>query len=190
MESLEALNRQLFLYLNANESTASWMLSLGKILAKDTLYLMPVLLAALWFYGGDARRRLALKAIVVTIISLGIGGLISLVYAHQRPFVLGIGHTYMLHKPDASFPSHHATIFAAIGFCLLAAETRIAGIVVLFLGLLAGWARIYLGVHFPLDIVGGFVLAYIVYLGVSYVWESARVKNILGVVCHVKNSKP
>jgi len=177
MESLEALNRSLFLAINADPATSAWMLGFAKFLAKDTLYLLPLLLVGFWIRGGDAGRRLALKSVVATAVSLGIGTLIGLIYVHQRPFVLNIGNTYMLHKPDASFPSHHATIFAAIGFCLLAAETRLWGWLVLALGVAAGWARVYLGVHFPFDILGGFVVAYAGYFGVSIFWDKCW-KNI------------
>jgi undecaprenyl-diphosphatase len=171
MESLEALNQKLFLAINADPATSAWLLGLGKFLAKDTLYLLPLLLVYLWFKGGDARRSLALKSVVVTIVSLGIGTLISLIYVHPRPFVLNLGHTYLQHSANASFPSHHATIFAAIGFCLLAAETRLIGWGVLAFGVAAGWARVYMGVHFPLDILGGFVVAYAGYFGVSIFWD-------------------
>jgi undecaprenyl-diphosphatase len=168
MDSLEALNRSLFLAINADPATAAWLLGLGKFLAKDTFYLLPALLIALWFKG---QRPLAIKSVVVTIVSLALGVIAGLIWVHQRPFVLGIGHTYIDHKPTTSFPSHHATIFAAIGFTLLAAETRLLGLIVLVFGVLAGWARVYMGLHFPFDIIGGFVMAAAGYLVVSAFWE-------------------
>ncbi|MGO4330432.1 phosphatase PAP2 family protein, partial [Cupriavidus sp. M-11] len=79
-----------------------------------------------------------------------------------RPFMAGIGHTYLAHAADASFPSDHVTLLATLGFVLVRA--RSAGLRVSGAGLLAaaaatGWARVYLGVHFPLDIAGAFALA-------------------------------
>lgn len=169
--TIEALNRQIFLFINANDSTSVWLLDLARVLAKDTLFLLPLLLAGLWLWGGDARRRLAVKAIVVTAVSLAAGCILGLLWFHPRPFMLPLGHTYIPHKADASFPSHHTTIFFSIGFCLLAAETRLFGWAVLAVGAAMAWARIFTGLHFPLDIVGAVVLAYAVYRGMTPVWN-------------------
>lgn len=172
MESLEALNRQIFLFINADDSTSAWLLTLAKFLAKDTLLLLPLLLAGLWLWGGDARRQLAVKAVVVTAVSLAMGCILGLLWFHPRPFMVPvIGHTYIQHVSDASFPSDHTTIFFAIGFCLLAAETRLFGLGVLAVGAAMAWARIFTGLHFPLDIIGAVVLAYAVYRGLSPVWN-------------------
>ncbi len=171
MDSLEALNRKIFLLINADDNTAAWLLCLGKFLAKDTLYLLVLLLACLWLWGGDARRRLTLKAIVTAAAALVLGTLAGMIWVHQRPFALGIGHTYIPHIPNASFPSHHTAIFAAVGFTLLAAETRTYGWAVLGVGIAMAWARIFMGVHFPLDMVGAVVMAAAAYFGVSKVWN-------------------
>lgn len=72
-----------------------------------------------------------------------------------RPHEAGIGHSYLAHAADSSFPSDHATVlFAAAwayGFC----GRRAAAWLFAAIGLTASWARIYLGVHYPLDILGG-----------------------------------
>jgi len=38
-------------------------------------------------------------------------------------------------------------------------ETRIAGIVLMILGFIGGFARVFCGVHFPMDIFGSFIVA-------------------------------
>lgn len=181
MENLEALNRKFFLAINADQATS--LMGLAKFLAKDTLYLLPLLLIALWIWGGGARRQLVIKALATTIVSLGLGVIAGLIYVHQRPFVMGLGHTYIQHKPNASFPSHHATIFAAIAFTLLAATgTRLLGLIVLVFGVLAGWARIYTGLHFPFDIIGGFIMAAVGYAIVAAFWNKYW-KDIHDKIC-------
>lgn len=73
---------------------------------------------------------------------------------------MGTGHTYLAHAADSSFPSDHLTLIWSVAFLLVANQcTRIAGIVAMMLGLFVAWARIFLGVHFPLDMVGSAVVA-------------------------------
>jgi len=172
-DSLETFNRNLFLSINADPATAAWLLEIARVLAKDTLYLLPLLLIALWFKG---YRSLAVKSVLVMLVSLAIGTIAGMIWIHQRPFVLGIGHQYLDHKPTTSFPSHHATIFAAIAFTLLTSPLRLLGMIVLAFGILASWARIYLGIHFPLDILGGFAIAALGYFIVSLFWNKIHVK--------------
>jgi len=65
----------------------------------------------------------------------------------------------MAHVPDPSFPSDHATVFFALGVTLLRSPWRPLGVLVLLFGVAVGWARVYLGVHFPFDIVGSLAVA-------------------------------
>ena len=80
------------------------------------------------------------------------------IFDSPRPFI-----TYTEIKPlfdygeYDSFPSGHATFFAALGVALFMYHKRI-GIFYLFGALIIGLSRIIAGVHFPFDIVAGFIL--------------------------------
>lgn len=177
MDRIETFNQQLFLYLNAAPTTPGYALDAARLVANGLIFLIPALLAAMWFWGGEQRRSAALKALVVIIASLAVNLLIGLVWYHARPLALGLGHTYFSHAPDASFPSDHATVFAAAGFALLKGETRLSGRILLAMGAVVGWARIFLGVHFPLDILGAFIVSYLVCYGVAPGWNRVG-KNV------------
>jgi undecaprenyl-diphosphatase len=68
MDRIEALNRALFLQINAPEGASSWIVHLAVALADDLVYLIPVLLLALWLWGDDARRRLAIEACLAALL--------------------------------------------------------------------------------------------------------------------------
>lgn len=62
---------------------------------------------------------------------------------------------------EYSFPSTHATIFSTLAFSIFFLHKKI-GYVFIFFALLIGLARIVAGVHFPIDILGGFILSGVV----------------------------
>jgi len=62
-----------------------------------------------------------------------------------------------------AFPSGHTMVASAIAFALFIVNKK-AGYIFMFFAILIGLARITAGVHFPIDILGGFVFGG----GVSY----------------------
>jgi undecaprenyl-diphosphatase len=172
MTALETLNQAIFLHLNAELATAAWKLNIAAVMADFLIYLIPLILAAQWCWGNERQRELALKACVIAFVALGINQLLSIVWPHPRPVVIGLGHTFIPHANDSSFPSDHATVFAAIGLTLVFADIRSkAGWAILFLGACVAWARVFLGVHFPLDMAGAVVVAGAVWLGIHPIWR-------------------
>jgi undecaprenyl-diphosphatase len=171
MEQIEALNRVLFLKINAGPETAPWTIQ-GAILVADYLiYLIPALLLVLWLWGTERRRNLALRACLVTLLGIGINQVIGLAWQHPRPFVAGLGQTWMPHAADSSFPSDHATVFASVGISLLFAREIGLAVLTLAAGLCVAWARVYLGVHFPADMLGAMGVAVLAYAGFTPVWR-------------------
>jgi undecaprenyl-diphosphatase len=60
-----------------------------------------------------------------------------------------------------SFPSGHATLFMALAVSIFITHKK-AGYVFMLFALIIGIARVIGGVHFPIDILGGFVLGALV----------------------------
>ncbi len=75
----------------------------------------------------------------------------------SRPFLALSDVQPLFIKTTFSFPSEHATFFMALAFSIFFLHKK-AGYVFMFLALIIGLARITVGVHFPIDILGGFVL--------------------------------
>lgn len=172
MTTLESLNQTAFLHLNADPSTPAWKLNIAIVAAEYLIYLIPVFLVGLWCWGSKVQRELALRACIVAVVALGINQILGIVYPHPRPFVRGLGHTFISHASDSSFPSDHATIFLALGLTLVFANVRsAAGWTTLFLGACVAWARIFLGVHYPLDMAGAVGVVVAVCLFINPIWS-------------------
>jgi undecaprenyl-diphosphatase len=125
----------------------------------------------MWLWGDKAKRNLALKACLVTMVGVGLNQIIALVWYHPRPSMIGLGHTWLPHVADSSFPSDHVTVFSSIGLSLLLGGAVRSGLLTLIAGLVVAWSRVFLGVHFPMDMLGAIGVACLTYMAVVPVWR-------------------
>ncbi|HWJ95462.1 MAG TPA: phosphatase PAP2 family protein [Telluria sp.] len=162
---LEQLNLELFSTINAHPGLASWQLSASLFAAEWLILLVPLGLCVMWISGVQTEREAAVRALLATGLALAINAVIGLLWYHPRPFVLGVGHTFMHHAADSSFPSDHATIMFTMAVVLAASRAeggRRFGQWLLPLAAATAWARVYLGVHYPMDMLGALVVAGVV----------------------------
>ncbi len=157
---LDDWNLRLFLALNAATDSDPTVVALAKAVA--TWGVIPVLamVAALWVWGAPWRRGALLAVVASVPVALLLNGIVGWLYYRPRPFVSGIGRTLVQHAAEAGFPSDHATFLWTIGLGLMAtAASRGAGWAILAIGLATAWARLYLGVHTPIDMLGSLAVA-------------------------------
>ncbi len=172
MDFLESFNQSLFLLINADPATPVWRIHAALLVANQLILLVPGALAAMWLWGGDAQRNLALKVLASIGLALFASYLFGALWPHPRPFAIGLGHAFFPHKATSSFPSNHTIIIATFAFALiLDRRWAVWGWVTLAASVLVGTARVYLGVHFPLDIAGGLVLAPVAAAIAVPVWQ-------------------
>ncbi|MGO3890268.1 MAG: phosphatase PAP2 family protein [Paenalcaligenes sp.] len=157
---MEAFNQKLFLWINASADAPSWLIESGRFLAEWPL-IMAALLALLTLPMHRQQAPFIMVRVGYTLVlALTVAYLFRYNIEHARPFVMGLGRTLTDHAPTSSFPSIHMTLVLATGFpLLLISATRTTGAIILFLAVLVAWARIYLGVHFPFDMLGALAIS-------------------------------
>lgn len=110
--------------------------------------------------GEDAAASVAglvwapIAASLAVLVNVPIRGFVE----RPRPFLDHTGLDVLISgKTDYSFVSDHATITMAMGVALFVADRRF-GMAGIGLALVEGFCRVYMGVHYPTDVIGGFAL--------------------------------
>ena len=176
-----AFDTAVLLWIDAH--SPEWLY--GPMLAVTTLgyywVVLPILVVVTYLFYRNGRRISAVLLPVATVGSIILTTTLKTVFQRARPDLFDSGYTASFY----SFPSGHATI--AVGFygtLTLLLAWRLKGVrrwVValsgLLLVLLIGFSRLYLGVHYPTDVLAGFLAAplWISIIGLSYfLWRAVR----------------
>jgi undecaprenyl-diphosphatase len=133
-------------------------------LAQYSLELYVVLFVIAWFSlpKSEIKQRHALVIMgLAGVLGLLINVIVSHIYFRPRPFMVldkGTFTQLIPHSPDASFPSDHTT--GSFGFAAASWGRAPKWITLSFtlLALLNGVARLYVGVHWPTDVIAGMVI--------------------------------
>ncbi|MFH5797254.1 undecaprenyl-diphosphatase [Haladaptatus sp. CMAA 1911] len=145
------------------------------IFAADNLvYLIPLALLALWFMpdeeGTNTAFRMALafprvvtkngktKSVfifVTIVVSLALSYAMGQLYSHPAPYMAGYD-TLITEAPENSFPSQHTTVVFAFAWAVVYLHDQLrVGLTALLFASFVGISRVYVGVHYPIDIIGG-----------------------------------
>lgn len=153
-------NVHLFQLINAPTGLGPLRLAWTTMFAEWAIYLLPLAGLFAWLRGPRAARIELLQLASTVLLALAVAQIVALGWPQPRPFMLHLGNQYLTHAPDPGLPSDHAVVIWALGLAALRTERfALWGLPLLALGLVVGWSRVYLGVHFPLDIAAALPVA-------------------------------
>jgi undecaprenyl-diphosphatase len=135
---------------------------LGRGLSALETWAVPVIAIAtfaLWLFarpGGDRKWKLASAcALGSAALALLINQLIGKLWDRERPFATHpSAHVWGSRSHDPSFPSDHASAAFGIAFAILLLD-RFVGSVFLLAAVTIAVGRVFIGAHYPLDVLAG-----------------------------------
>jgi undecaprenyl-diphosphatase len=150
-----------------------WLDTLIILFAAYWEYTIPIILLFYLWIPKSRRLELKSRAIVVggavfsaIVARFGFVNLIRYFYPRERPFVFdGVDAIVKQNPLEASFPSGHAAFFMAIAVYLLLSGNKKLGLFVFVSAILISVARVGAAIHWPSDIIAGWILG----AAVSYI---------------------
>lgn len=123
-------------------------------------------------------RKMGLQLLLSMLCTFILGNLIiKNLVARPRPCDIDTAVTLLLSRPHGhSFPSGHSinSMVAAVALFL---NNKKIGIPAVIIATLIGFTRLYLFVHFPTDVLAGFVIAILVAIGVDWAFREFEIRR-------------
>ena len=164
-EALNAVDTDLFMLMNGFVGTAPFIDRVAQWVVSD--YLMPIALALMlifmWFIDPDRELRVQRQlGVFVALASMALSNsvvfILNFFYFRPRPFVDNDVSLLFYEPTDSSFPSNAVAAVFGLAFGIWGVNRRL-GYFALAAAILYGLARVYAGVHYPLDILAGAAIA-------------------------------
>jgi len=179
------LNERWFTAVNTFSRHTTWLHTPARLYAEYGVVLFAAILLASWWLArrsGDPRRvAVAVWAPFATLVAVGLNQVISNAVTEPRPFTV-LTHALVLvpRSTDYSFPSDHAVMAGAIAVGVWMADRRL-GLITCVLAIAMAATRVYVGVHFPLDVIVGLAVGAVIVALSTVVVRSLLTRVITGL---------
>ena len=128
--------------------------------------------------GSKYQRTTAILMIILFTILIIIGVTTKILNNRERPYDTLPGVDLLVPKEnDLSFPSGHVLIVSGGATLLLLRERKRWATLALLEAILVSISRVYVGVHYPSDVIGGWILGAIFAIIVELVSQKTAIFN-------------
>lgn len=157
-------NQEIFLQIYSLTGKNSFLDALMIFGAVYLIWITAFLVLILGVFGSNKEKRALLLSVIGVIVTWILIFVIRLFIFEPRPFITLSINPLINEAGFAAFPSIHTALMAVTAFAYLFAKSKWTPLFIFFL-IWVALARIYVGVHYPFDILGGVLVSFLaVYL--------------------------
>ncbi|QUG84308.1 undecaprenyl-diphosphatase [Bacillus nitratireducens] len=170
------MNYTVFQWINNFAGSSKLLDTLMIAITNSAAYVAILFMLILWFNNGKKENAIRKQyTVLYTTLSVSIALLVNVlihaVYYHPRPFITHHVNQLVPHAADSSFVSDHSVLVFSIAFVFILRGEKLKYIALIW-ATLVGLSRMYVGVHYPLDILGA---AFLTFITSGLVIQSARI---------------
>ncbi len=151
---IKNMNEYIFQLINGLAGKYPFLDYLAIFFAEYFGYILALLtIIILW-----KNKRFIVRAFLAGIVArFGFAEVIRLLWPHSRPFVDNNVNLLLTHEATSSFPSGHASFFFALAAVIYGYNKK-AGVLFMAGSFLVSVSRVFCGIHWPADILGGILV--------------------------------
>lgn len=176
------LNINLFRSINDLGKQYTFLNSSMIFIAEYMVYFLAIVVITIWFIRSKRNRMMVLCATITFIIAEIIGKIAGKLHSNYQPFAELSNVNKLISKAvDNSFPSDHTILFFSfcVSFWLFRKGLWFLWVVLSFI---VGISRIWVGVHYPADVIGGAFISIISATIVYYIFPKLKsTQKLLGI---------
>ena len=161
------MDARLYRSINSLAARTGWAHGFFTATARYGIVLFGAALLVGWWSARSEGSPGAMAAVVwaggASLVALGLAQLIGGAIDRARPYTaMPASHVLVARTSDFSFPSDHSTVVGAVAVGLVLAGHRYRsprlGRIVCFGAVVLAFSRVYVGVHYPGDVIAGLAL--------------------------------
>jgi len=149
------------LFNTINSLSKNPFISIFSVFLSYILVYLIIISLIIWiiFYQEQIKKLFSTLLIALsTIVTWLIAEIIKNVSAINRPIIINP----IIVEKGFSFPSVHASLTMVIAVVMLGSLNKKIGVWLIFFSVLIGISRVVLGVHYPVDVLAGWILGSII----------------------------
>lgn len=169
------LDKSIFYFINKSFQTNSSDKFFSLVTRLGEIPIIIIICILLFILGRYKEKLVAVFILFTSYIAFFLAGTLKGIINRPRPIEIysDISVIGTAHSP--AFPSTHATLIAVIA-TILCFKYKKLSFVLIPIAIIVGISRIYLGLHYPSDVVGGFIIGS--FLSMLFLGIEVLIKNL------------